>query len=454
MSRHTLKYSALFAFAAAAPFATPAIAAVTINGGGAASQEFDYAAPDVNGTPVSEMSLYNSAQSQVSFGTYWATISGAAQAAMLTDDLTCLENKVTGANGGNCSGTLIGGANTVHYGVSESVFNSTQIATWATSSVGQTAAGNLIQIPAMGTGLAIVVNDTNVTNNNQLGFSDNDLCGIFSGLITDFSQITDSPTAPAAGQFKLVYRSDTAGNTFSLTNHLAAVCTTGNTNAGVTFTVTSSFSSLFPGGVVTSKIPNAVAVSGLANLANTMAGLLSGPFPQAISYISPDWTSVDSATSSAKLSNGLPSPLTVAALYNGSTLFLPTTTNIAAALKHPLLGSNLTPPTNATQGANPALWIPIIQTASTGYPIVSYSILELPQCYASVTVRKGMIHFLKDHYTKTSYRTIQANNGLVSVADSGASKFLATINKNILANANNWDTNIGNATACAGKVGR
>jgi phosphate transport system substrate-binding protein len=321
MSRHALKYSALFALAAAAPLATAAFAApaVTLNGGGAASQEFDYAAPDVSGTPVSEMSLYNAGQSRVSFGTYWSTISGAAQAAMLTDDLTCLENKVTGANGGNCSGTLIGGADTVHYGVSESVFNSTQIATWATSSVGQTAAGDLIQIPAMGTGLAIVVNDTNVTNNNQIGFSDNDLCGIFSGLITDFSQITDSsPDAPAAGQFKLVYRSDTAGNTFSLTNHLAAVCNAGNTNAGVTFTVTSTFSSLFPGGVVTSKIPNAVGVSGLANLANTMAGLDGGSYPQAISYISPDWTSVDSATSSAKLSNGEPSPLTVASLYNGT----------------------------------------------------------------------------------------------------------------------------------------
>jgi len=456
MSRQALKYGALFAFAAATPVATTAFAApaVPINGGGAASQEFDYAAPDVSGAPVSEMSLYNAGQSHVSFTTYWATISVSAQAAMLTDDLTCLENKVTGANGGNCSGTLIGGADTVHYAVSESTLNSTQFATWATSSVGQTAAGNLIQIPAMGTGLAIVVNDANVTNNHQLGFSDNDLCGIFSGLITDFSQITDSPTAPAAGQFKLLYRSDSAGNTFSLTNHLAAVCTAGNTNAGVTFTVTSTFSSLFPNGVVTSKIPNAVGVSGLATLANTLAGLSGTDYPQAISYISPDWTSVDSATSSAKLSNGHPSPLTVTALYNGSILFLPTTRYIAAALKHPALGSNLTPPSNAAQGANPALWIPIVQTASTGYPIVSYSILELPQCYANTTVRKNILAFLKDHYNNAAYTMVQKNNGLVSVADSGASKFLAAIKENILNNTNEWNTNIGNATACAGKVGR
>jgi hypothetical protein len=456
MSRHALNYGALFAFAAAAPLATHAFAApaITLNGGGAASQEFDYAAPDVNGAPVSEMSLYNSSQRRVSFGTYWSTISGAAQAAILTDDLSCLENKVTGANGGNCNGSPIGGAETVHYGVSESTFSSTQIATWATSSVGQSAAGNLIQIPAMGDGLAIVVNDTNVTDNKQIGFSDSDLCGIFSGLITNFSQITDSPKAPAPGQFKLVYRSDAAGNTFSLTNHLAAVCNSRNTNPGITFTVTSTFSSLFPGGMVTNTIPNAVGVSGLANLANTMAGLDGGSYPQAISYISPDWTSVDSATSSAKLSNGEPSPLTVAQLYNGTTLFLPTTRSIAAALKHPTLGSNLSPPTDASQGANPALWVPIVQTASTGYPIVSYSILELPQCYASATVTKGMLGFLRNHYSNTGYTKIQSNNGLVSVADSGAVKFLAAIKDNILNNKNTWNTNIGNPTACAGKVGR
>ncbi|MEJ0048959.1 MAG: substrate-binding domain-containing protein [Rhodospirillales bacterium] len=456
MSRQALRYGTLTALAAAsvAPFAPAALAApVVINGGGAASQYFDYAAPDVNGNPVSEMSIYNAGQSKVSFGTYWSTISGAAQAAMLTNDLSCLENKVTGANGGNCNGTVIGGPETVHYGVSESVLSSTQIASWATSSVGQIAAGNLIQIPAMGTGLAIVVNDTNITQNGQAGFSDNDLCGIFSGLITDFSQITDSTVAPAAGQFKLLYRSDTAGNTFSLTNHLAAVCNGTNTNAGVTFTATSSFSALFPGGV-TGKIPNAVGISGLSVLANTLAGLAGGAYPQAISYISPDWTSVDSATSSARLSDGAPSPLIVAALRNGTKLYLPTTSKIAQALTHPTQGQNLTPPVNAAQGANPALWVPIIQKASTGYPIVSYSVLELPQCYASIIVRKGVIGFLKDHFNDATYKTVQSNNGLVPVANSGAAKFLAAIKKNIVANANKWNTNIGNGTVCAGKAGR
>jgi ABC-type phosphate transport system substrate-binding protein len=42
------------------------------------------------------------------------------------------------------------------------------------------------------------------------------LCGIYSGLITDFSQITDVSPLPAPGQFQLVYRSDASGLTFGV----------------------------------------------------------------------------------------------------------------------------------------------------------------------------------------------------------------------------------------------
>jgi phosphate transport system substrate-binding protein len=443
-----LSCAALGAGLATAAEAAPA----TVNGGGAASQYFNYAAPNVNGAPVAEMPLFDTQQAGVSFGTYWSTISGAAQAAMLTNDLTCLENAETGNNGGKCSNQP-GGANTVHYGVSESVFSANSVSTWATSTWGQQAAGDLIQIPALGTGLAIPVNDTNLTSNGQIGFSDNDLCGVFSGLITNFSQITDSPGTPAAGSFQLVYRADSAGTTFLLTNHLAAVCNSGNTAPGVTFTATSSFSSLF-GSPITNQIPGAVGITGLANLANYLAGLTNGPIPQAISYISPDWTSIDSQTSSAKLSNGLPSPLLVASLRNGASFYLPTATNIRSALNHVKVGINQTPPANATDGANPLKWVPIVQIASTGYPVVGYSTLEVPQCYASKAISKGMEKFLHDHYTAPAYTKIQGNNGLVAVADGPGAKFLNAIRSNIIANKNHWNVNVGNPTACAGLPGR
>lgn len=436
------------AFSSAAQATTPAI----INGGGATSPQADYSAPNNSqGQPTSELSLYNSTATSVQFGTYWGSGSGTGQQAFIQNDLTCDINKVTGNNGGKCSNTP-GGADTVHYATSDSVLTSTQIATWATSSWGQSAAGNLIQIPSLGTAPALVVNDTNITANGQATFSDNDLCGIFSGLITDFSQITDSATAPAAGQFKLVYRTDSAAPTFFITNHLATVCTSGNTKAGVTFTATSTFASLF-GGNPNNFIPNAVGESLSSGVADYLAGLSSGPVPQAVGYVSPDWTSL-TPSSPQVLSNGQPSPLLVAALFNAKKSYLPTTTNIINALAHVTEGQNLTPPANSTQGANPIAWVPVIDRVSVGYPIVGYGTFLLPQCYASRTIDAGVLAFLKDHYTVTAYKTIQTNDGLVSIANSGAAKFLAAIQKNILANKNKWGTDIDDKTACTGLAGR
>ncbi|MEJ0045452.1 MAG: substrate-binding domain-containing protein [Rhodospirillales bacterium] len=256
----TLSVAALAAGLSPVAFAKPK-PAVIINGGGATSPQADYAGTnDPNtGAPRSELSYFNSVTTKQQFGTYWGSGSGVGQQAFLQNDLTCDINKVTGANTGKCNNTP-GGANTVHYGTSDTPLNSTQVATWATSVWGQASAGNLIQIPSLGTGEAIVINDTNVKTNGQITLSDNDLCGIFSGLITDFSQITDSSKAPAAGQFKFVYRSDSAAPTYIITEHLSAVCNAANTKAGVTFSAVTTFSSLFTSlGGISAVIPNSWA---------------------------------------------------------------------------------------------------------------------------------------------------------------------------------------------------
>ena len=429
--------------------------AVIINGGGSTSAQAYLSAPNNPNTnaPQSEMSYYNSVETKFQFGTYWGSGSGVGQQAFIQDDLTCDINKVTGGNSGHCNNTP-GGADTVHYGTSDIPLSSTQVATWATSSVGQSAAGNLIQIPSVGTGEAIIVNDTNITANGQATFSDNDLCGIFSGLITDFSQITDSATAPAAGQFKFVYRSDSSGPTYIITEHLAAVCNAGNTKPGVTFSAVTTFASLFTSlGGISTVIPNSVGESLNSGVANYLAGLSNGPVPQGIGYVSPDWTSI-TPNSPQLLSNGQPSALLIAALANGANTFLPTLANITSALAHVTVGANLTPPSTATEGANPVLWIPTIQEVSTGYPIVGYGTFDLPQCYENATISKGVLAFLKAHYTSSIYKGFQQDSGLVPVTKTGAAKFLTAVTKNILANKNGWNTNIGNATACAGLAGR
>ena len=453
----TLSAAALAATAASAAYATttPAI----INGGGATSPQGDYAGPNnSSGAPTSELSTFNAGETAVQFGTYWGSGS-TGQTAFLNNDLTCDINKVNNLNGKNCSNTP-GGADTVHYAFSDGALTSAGPAQWATSSWGQSAAGNLIQIPTTGTGEAIVIVDTNVTANGQVELSNTDLCEIFSGGYTDFSQIKDSKTLkPAAGAFKLVYRSDSAGATFILTEHLAKVCTAADTNAGVTFTATTTFANIF-GGKIATVIPNSVGESGSSALASYLSSVgTSTPTTQAIGYVSPDWTSIP-PDSDSLLPNGQQSALLVAALFNGTRAYTPTQANIELALEHITAvdaGSPTTPPSTATQGANPLIWVPVVQTVSAGYPVVGYGSVDLAQCYATKAITTGILAFLTDHYTNATYLAIQKNNGLAGIANTSGSKFLAQIKGHILKNnatGGIWNVNIGNTTVCKGLAGR
>jgi hypothetical protein len=455
MSREFLRRTLSVAALAAALSPASGLAQIaTLNGGGATSPQADYAGTnDPNtGAPRSEFSLWNSTKQKATFGTYWGSGSGVGQQAFIQNDLTCDINKVTGNNSGKCSNTP-GGANAVHYGTSDSVLSTAQVATWSTSTWGQSAAGNLIQLPALGTGPAIITNDTNITSNGQLQLSDNDLCGIFSGLITDFSQLTDTGSfKPAPGGIQVVYRIDSSGPTQMLTNHFSAVCNTSNTKAGITFTATTTFATLFPGGVA-AFIPNSFGVTLSSGMANYMAGLSNGPVPQAIGYVSPDWTSI-TPNSPEVLQNGLPSPLLVGAIYNGAAAFLPTVANIIKGLANVKTGTNLTPPANATDGANPLKWVPTVQVVKTGYPIVGYGTFLFPQCYQTAADATAVKAYLVKHYTGAPYKSIQSNNGLVPIPNSGTAKFITAIQKNITTNKNGWKTDIGNTTACAGLAGR
>jgi phosphate transport system substrate-binding protein len=407
----------------------------TIAGGGSTLAQYDYTA---------EFSLYNSGTNakQATFGTYYESGSGAGQSGLLNDDLTCDINKVTGNNGGNCTGGSGVGqpGNTVDYGASDATLSSAQISAWATYPYGQPAAGNLIQLPSMGVGIAIPTQNSKVTGNGTLILSDADLCGVFSGKITDFSGLTlgKGSVTPAAGPITIVYRNDGSGTSFLLTNHLSAVCTSGTSN--ITFTATTTFQSLFPN---STPPANFIGEKGSSGVATELAAL-----PSAMAYLSPDFTTLDPNSGAPK------NTLVVAAVLNGKTAETPTTKNIIAALARPVLGQNLTPPTNATQGANPALWVPLIQTASAGYPIVGYTTFDLAQCYADKTIGAGIIAFLKDHYAKAPYLSIESNNGFVGITNTGANKFLTAINAAILTNKDGWHTDIQDATACKGLAGR
>ncbi len=418
-----------------------AMATSTINGGGATQEQIEYQA---------EMALWNNANpNSAQWGTYWGSGATVGQEAFLNDDLSCDINKVTGANGGNCNGGSGVGqpGNTVDYGASDGTFTAAQISAWQTYQYGQPAAGNLIQIPSMGLGIAIPVQNSAITANGKLILNDDDLCGVFSGKITDFSQLAlgKGSVTPTAGTITTVVRSDGAGATFLLTNHLSAVCNSSNSN--VTFTATTTLSSLFPNGAFP---PNFTAQKGTSGEATELESL-----PSAIGYLTPDYTTVD--PNSGVTINGGKSTLVVAGILNGTKSYIPTTTSITQALARPKQGTTLTPPTNGSQGANPTNWVPIIQTASAGYPIVGYSVLEYAQCYADPTIGSAIIAYMTQTYTNKTYLTTQNNNGFVAVSNSGAAKFLTAIRQHILSNKNTnpaWNDDIDDKTACKGLVGR
>jgi hypothetical protein len=439
MSRSILLSAA--SAAALACLATGAMAQTTITGGGSTLAQFDYGLGAPNATPgTTEFGTYNGSNPAVPFSTYWEAGSGTGQQSFITNNLTC---DITKAQTGTatCSGNP-GGANTVDYGASDATLSAAQLSSWASSSVGQSAAGDLIQLPSMGVAVAIPLTDTKFTKNYQITLNDSDLCGIFSGKLTNFNQLSDyTKSKIVAGAFKVVYRSDSSGTTFLLTNHLADsnVCTTGNTATGFKFFATTTFASLFTTNGVT--LPTSfIGESGSSAVASELATL-----PQGIAYVTPDYTTVISKTST----------LNVAAVASGSVAKgEPTVKEIIDALKSPVDGSNLNPPTTQAEAQNPTAWVPLIQTVKKGYPISGYTTFDFAQCYNNASVASSLITFLTDHYTNAAYTKIQNANGFVAVSKSGAAKFLQAIEDDILSNKEKFNTNIANTTACTGKTGR
>jgi phosphate transport system substrate-binding protein len=451
-----------------ASFTGFAHAASVMNGGGSTLAQYDY---------IAEFSAFNAASTGATFGSYWEAGSGSGQNGFLYDDLSCDINKVSGTNSGFCTGSTGSGpgttggqpGNTTVYGASDATLSnglapnpsSNQIAFWNSYTFGQALSGGLIQLPSMGVGISFPVQNANVVNNGDLSLSDHDLCEIFSGGYTDFSQITDAVSLTGAkgsyapGAFKVVYRTDGSGTTFITTDHLAAVCKPGtDTPAGFTFAATTTFATLFTaangggsnsGGVVTSGLPGADGGKGSSGVAANLTAAA-----QAIGYLSPDFTTVDPHSFAPQTG------LVVASVLQNKTPELPTVAAVTTGLSHAAAGYGYytTPPSTAAQGANPANFVPLIAKNTAGYPVVGYTTFDFAQCYADPTITAGVISFLQAHYTKgTTEQTDQNDNGFVLVANSGASKFLAAINKHILTNGKDasgavWNVNFGNTTLC------
>jgi ABC-type phosphate transport system substrate-binding protein len=484
------------ASAAALLASTGAFAAQpAITGGGSTLAEFDYFVEFAafNAAEGSTKPIFSNAQPSGSAfapansneALYWASGSGTGQNSFLYNNLTCDANKTlkTITTGTYCTDPASVPTGTVLetlYGASDATLTSTQYAGWtngtsyvapsdgATVSVPaqQPIAGNLIELPSMGVGVSFPIVNSGVTANAQVSLQDSDICGIFSGKITNWSTIAaesyNKGKKIASGTIQVVFRSDSSGTTFILTEHLAKACN--SSNSLITFTPVLTFSSLFPSGVPS----NFVGESGSSGIANFISGYAGGSYTGSeISYLSPDFTTID-PNSNATLTNAsgqsVKSTLVVAGVYNPTTkkYIEPDVTDIGTALTHVLTydtvnGSSGVPASVAQAEANNA-FVQVPTSVGAGYPYVGYTTFDFAQCYKTAADATAVVAFLNAHYKTASYLATEKNNGFVAIANSGADKYLTSIVKYIFPQAGkgavDYGTEIGSVSGCKGLAGR
>jgi ABC-type phosphate transport system substrate-binding protein len=131
-----------------------------------------------------------------------------------------------------------------------------------------------VQIPEVSGSIAVIYNINGYSA--QATFSEASVCKMFAGIITDFADPALGLNIGPVGSHPItvVYRSDGSGTSFSMGNHLAAVCP-GEGVSGFSAPVGSAtFASAFPGGVpiagAVGKSGNPGVVSYIASTTNTL----------------------------------------------------------------------------------------------------------------------------------------------------------------------------------------
>ncbi|MGF6330372.1 phosphate transport system substrate-binding protein [Pseudomonas sp. BS3782 TE3695] len=289
------------------------------------------------------------------FAAYIGVGSGNGKAAFLNNDYTKLKPGVTGIN--------------VHWAGSDSKLSATELSNYV--SAHGAAWGPLIQVPSVATSVAIPFNKAGTAN---VDLSVNQLCGVFSGRLNDWSQITGSGRT---GAITVVYRSESSGTTELFTRFLNAKCAeTG------TFAITTNFASSYSGGLPANAV-SAVGSQAVMTALNTADGR--------ITYMSPDYAAttlagLDDATKVAKVAGVSPAPANVSAAI--------------AAVAVPA----------AANRSNPNAWVPVFAATTsptdpsvvayptTGYPILGFTNLIFSQCYADGTQSTQVRDFFTRHY--------------------------------------------------------
>lgn len=294
------------------------------------------------------------------FAPYIGVGSGNGKAAFLTNDYTKFVAGVTNKN--------------VHWAGSDSKLTATELSTYASAK--QPAWGKLIQVPSVATSVAIPFNKAGT---NAVDLSVDQLCGVFSGRLTNWNQITNSGRT---GTIALVYRSESSGTTELFTRFLNAKCTEAKP-----FAVTTTFSSSYGGGLPSTAVA-ATGSQGVMDALNAVEGRITYMSPD---YAAPTLAGLDDATKVAKVGGVSPAPANVSAAIG----LVPAPTEARAD------GSFI-------DATNPDNWVPVFAATasgpatfaypSSGYPILGFTNLIFSQCYADATQTTQVRGFFARHY--------------------------------------------------------
>ncbi len=264
---------------------------------------------------------------------------------------------------------------TVHFIGSDSILSAKELADYASAHLDASKAnrfGPLIQIPSVATSVTIPFNKPG----NALNLDVEKICGVFSGKLTEWSQVDPSRTGPIT----VVYRKEGSGTSELFTRFLAAACQPAHVvgsklkvvNSVPAFSVQSTFSDLFVDGVVPSNFV-AAATAGGTPLYNEVYAA-----DGRIGYVGPDVIpSLTDATKVAKVKGKSPDEVSVQATLD-----------------------TIAPPTGAAAN-DPANWVPVFANPNAGYPIAGYTNLVIGQCYKDSAVASDIKAFLQRHYSTT-----------------------------------------------------
>jgi ABC-type phosphate transport system substrate-binding protein len=292
----------------------------------------------------------------------------------------------------------------------------TEITTYTTNKFA--TRGNPIQVPVL---FGAVVPAFNAAING--GISPNltvvDLCKIFDGTITDYSQLVAPSTVGLSGPIDVTIRSDSSGTTLGFTGFLAAACA----NAGV---VTPGFAgyyitaglNVFP---TTAGFPSATFQRRPGNdgVADRVATTTGGFGYVEASFAQP-------LATNAPITLNTPAPIQAALQNTVSGNFLTATTNaVRNALANVALSANATYPCVLTSTG-----VPVVPTVGNAYPIVTQTYSFTYTVYstqAEVNAVRNLFSFILGNRTTP----IQANDQIAGAAGAvilGRGTTAATIN--------------------------